>query len=212
MDFLGANLMDNTAITMMLVRLLVDVLVTFVIVGLIYYPLKKDKDYVFTFIVFNLLIFFVCYFMSSITLSMGFAFGLFALFGILRYRTTTIPIKEMTYLFAVIVIAIINSLSTAEISLAEIMLSNAAILVLLFILERVWLKVPQGFKVITYEKIDLIKPEHSADLLKDLKERTGLDITEVEVDSINFVTDSAKIKIYFNRQDSGIGRVVEGND
>ena len=210
MDFLGANFINQTAVTQMLIRLCFDLFVTFLIVRVIYYPLKRDKDYVFTFVIFNLLIFFVCYFMSNINLSVGFAFGLFALFGILRYRTMTIPIKEMTYLFTVIVVAIINALSSSSVSLVEILISNFAIILLIFLLERVWFKVQQGYKVITYENIDLIKPDKTEELLQDLKDRTGLDITEIDIDSINYLTDSARIKIYYNRYDSGgVSRIDE---
>lgn len=211
MDFPEAGLVNYTAVAHMLIRLGFNLFVTFLIVWFIYYPLKRDKDYVFTFIVFNLLIFFVCYFMSNINLSVGFAFGLFALFGILRYRTMTIPIKEMTYLFTVIVIAIINALSSSEISLVEILISNTIIVMLIFLLERVWFKVQQGYKIITYENIDLIKPGKSSELLQDLKERTGLEITEIDIDSINYLTDSARIKVYYNKYESGgVSRVDEG--
>jgi hypothetical protein len=170
----------------------------FTVVALIYFPRMKDKDYAFTFFVFNLLIFLVCHFMNSLELSMGLGFGLFALFGIMRYRTITVPIKEMTYLFTVITIAIINSLGSFEKALPEIIVADASIVVLIFALERIWQRTQQGFKVITYEKIELIKPENHAQLLQDLRQRTGLDITAFSIDTINFLNDTCLIKLYYN--------------
>ncbi len=202
------DILDNGTVRL-LIRLAIDLAVVFIIIRLIYFPRNRDKDYLFTFFVFNLLVYLVCYFMNSLQLSVGFAFGLFALFGILRYRTITIPIKEMTYLFTVIVLAVINSLGTAEVSVSEIIASNIVVVTLIFILENFWLRTQQGFKVITYEKIDLIKPEQRQQLLDDLKKRTGLDITGIDIDSINFLNDTAVIKVYYNLNESGVRRMAE---
>ncbi|HXH19376.1 MAG TPA: DUF4956 domain-containing protein, partial [Chitinophagales bacterium] len=192
--------------------LALDFATLFVIIALIYYPRMKDKDYLFTFFVFNLLIFLVCHFMNSMQLSLGLGFGLFALFAILRYRTITVPIKEMTYLFTVITIAIINSLGSFETAFTEIIIANAAIIALIYVLERVWQKTQQGFKVITYEKIEMIKPENHRQLLDDLRLRTGLDITAIDIDSINFLNDTCVIKLYYNIHDEdAVRRVVERN-
>lgn len=201
-----------TDLNQLLLKLAIDFATLFIIVALIYYPRMKDKDYLFTFFVFNLLIFLVCHFMNSLELSLGLGFGLFALFGILRYRTITVPIKEMTYLFAVITIAIINSLGSFESAFQEIIVANAAIIVLIFALEKIWQRTQQGFKVITYEKIELIKPENHQQLLDDLRQRTGLDITAIDIDSINFLNDTCVIKLYYNiRGDEGVRRMVERN-
>ncbi|GIV34327.1 MAG: DUF4956 domain-containing protein [Chitinophagales bacterium] len=194
---------------LLLLRLVIDIAVTFIIVRLIYFPRHKDKDYLFTFFVFNLLVYLVCHFMNSLELSVGFAFGLFALFGILRYRTITIPIKEMTYLFTVIVLAIINALGPSRAVWGEILVANGVIVLLIFILENLWLRTPQGFKVITYEKIELIKPDQRQQLLRDLQERTGLEITEIDIDAINFLNDTAVIKVYYNPTNTGVRRIAE---
>lgn len=194
----------------LLLKLAIDLAAIFIIVALIYYPRMKDKDYFFTFFVFNLLIFLVCHFMNSLELSLGLGFGLFALFGILRYRTITVPIKEMTYLFTVITIAIINSLGSFEVAFKEIIIANAVIIALIFVLEKIWQRTQQGFKVITYEKIEMIKPENHEQMMNDLRQRTGLDITAFEIDSINFLNDTCIIKLYYNiRGEDGVRRVVE---
>ena len=194
----------------LLLKLALDFATIFIIVGLIYYPRMKDKDYLFTFFVFNLLIFLVCHFMNSLELSLGLGFGLFALFGILRYRTITVPIKEMTYLFTVITIAIINSLGSFDTAFKEIVISNVAIILLIFVLEKIWQRTQQGFKVITYEKIEMIRPENHQEMLNDLQQRTGLDITAFEIDSVNFLNDTCVIKLYYNiHGEDGVRRVVE---
>jgi len=204
------TLLDTHGLLQLFSKLAIDLVSLFTVVGLIYFPRMKDKDYVFTFFVFNLLIFLVCYFMNSLQLTMGIGFGLFALFGILRYRTILVPIKEMTYLFTVIVLAIINSLGTKEIAMAEIIAGNLIIVSLIFFLEKMWLRTQQGYKVITYEKINLITPENRLALLNDLRLRTGLDITHLEIESINFMNDTCLVKIYYNiHEQEGVRRIVE---
>lgn len=204
---------DITGLTQLFTKLAIDLASLFVVIGLIYFPRMKDKDYVFTFFVFNLLIFLVCYFMNSMQLTMGLGFGLFALFGILRYRTILVPIKEMTYLFTVIVLAIINSLGTKEVGMTEVLAANVIIVALIFSLEKLWMNQQQGYKVITYEKIELIKPENRIALMNDLKHRTGLNITRLEIDSINFMNDTCLVKIFYDMESyEGIRRVVEKSE
>lgn len=204
---------DITGLTQLFTKLAIDLASLFVVIGLIYFPRMKDKDYVFTFFVFNLLIFLVCYFMNSMQLTMGLGFGLFALFGILRYRTILVPIKEMTYLFTVIVLAIINSLGTKEVGMSEVIAANFIIVALIFSLEKLWMNQQQGYKVITYEKIELIKPENRIALMNDLKQRTGLNITRIEIDSINFMNDTCLVKIFYDMESyEGIRRVVEKSE
>lgn len=205
------NLYAQPLLIQFLVKLSLNLVVVLALVRLLYFPRKRDKDYLFTFLVFNLLVFLVCFFMGALELSAGLGFGLFALFGILRYRTITVPIKEMTYLFTVIVVAMVNALSSKVMGLQITLAANGAILGLIFFLEKIWLSTQQGFKVITYEKIENIKPENSLLLLNDLRARTGLDITTIDIESINFLNDTALIKIYYNFTDSseGVRRVVE---
>lgn len=204
------NLYEQPVLTQFFVKLAIDLAVVFTLIGLLYFPRRRDKDYVFTFIVFNLLVFLVCFFMGSVGTSVGIGFGLFALFGILRYRTITVPIKEMTYLFIVIVIALVNAFSSAIIGLDVTIAANFVVLALVFFLEKVWFRTQQGFKVITYEKIENIQPKNSKLLMEDLRNRTGLDITDVDIETINFLNDTALIKIYYNVSGSeGVRRVAE---
>jgi hypothetical protein len=141
----------------------------------------------------------LCFLLESVKLELGFALGLFAVFGIIRYRTTTIPIKEMTYLFIIIGLSVINALANKKISYAELLFTNMAVIAVVWGLERIWLLKNENSKTIVLEKIDLIRPENYNLLMEDLKERTGLEINRAEVGKINFLRDTAQVKIfYFN--------------
>lgn len=132
-------------------------------------------------------------------MEMGFALGLFAVFGILRYRTEAIPIRQMTYLFIVIGISMINALSNKSVSIFEVLFTNGLITLITYLIDRLWFQTIEEKKSIVYEKIELIKPNNKQELIKDLKERTGLPIHEVKVDKIDFLRDTAAVTIYYNR-------------
>ena len=130
-------------------------------------------------------------------MEMGFAMGLFAVFGILRYRTEALPIKEMTYLFIVIGLAMINALANKSISMAELFFTNAVIVLTTLGIETIWFNDHERSKIIVYEKIGLIKPENEVELLNDLRDRTGLDVFKFSIGKIDFLKDVAEIKIYY---------------
>ncbi len=195
--FLDIKLIDVEDTLMLLVRFLLDFVVTYAIVRGIYYPQRKQKEYFFTFIGLNTLIFFVCYLMSSVDLGLGFGFGLFGLFAIMRYRTTTVPVKEMTYLFTIVAIAVVNAISTKKISYAELVITNLAIISIIYFLEKVWFPGQQSEGMLTYEKIQNIKPVNREIMLTDLRERTGLDVESFDVVYVDFLNDTAKVKIYY---------------
>ena len=139
----------------------------------------------------------MCFLLESVKLEMGFALGLFAVFGIIRYRTDAIPIKEMTYLFIVIGMSVMNALINKKISIAELMFANLAILALTYGLEHVWLLRHESQKLVVYEKITLIQKGRRAELIADLEERTGIKINRVEIGKIDFLRDTVMVKIYF---------------
>ncbi|MFC1619100.1 DUF4956 domain-containing protein [Candidatus Neomarinimicrobiota bacterium] len=181
----------------LVLRFAFNLLIAFILIRLIYYRSQKNPTYAFTYFMFNVLIFFVCYLLSNVTLSIGFAFGLFAVFAILRYRTDPIPIKEMTYLFMVITIGVMNALSTPNISLVELLFANGAIVLVAFVMESYWRKTILSEVRVTYEKIENIKPENQAALLSDLRERTGLDIVKYKMIRTDFLRDVARIQVYY---------------
>ena len=198
---LGTKLIDYDDFFEMLIRFTINIIVAFILIRKIYYPIHKRKDYLFTYFLFNILIFFVCILLNGVKLKLGFAFGLFAIFGILRYRTEQLPIKEMTYLFMVISIAIVNSLSDKKVSMAELLMVNASIVVATFLLEKVFLLKHESRKDILYEKIENVKPENHQILIEDLKERTGLEIHRVQIGKIDFLRDTVRIMIFYYEQD-----------
>lgn len=172
--------------------------VVFVIVRFIYYPRQRDKNYVFTFIAFNTIVFFVMGLLDNSDISIGVGFGLFAIFSILRYRTDTIPIREMTYLFVLIALPVLNSILLAGQAWEQVAVVNAATVGVLYVLEREWGFRYESRKTIVYERIELIRPENWPLLLADLQERTGLTITRIEIGRLNFLRDTAEINIYYD--------------
>ena len=170
--------------------------IAFIIIKLIYYRNHNNNDFVFTYFMFNSLIFFFATILGSMTVNLGFAFGLFAVFAILRYRTDPIPIKEMTYLFIVITIGVINALSSNEVSYAELLFTNVALVGLTYFLETYWRNNLLVRHNVEYEIIENIKPENHEKLLLDLEDRTGLSIKHFEIGRINFLRDTIQIRIY----------------
>ena len=170
--------------------------IAFIIIKLIYYRNYNNNDFVFTYFMFNSLIFFFATVLGNMTVNLGFAFGLFAVFAILRYRTDPIPIKEMTYLFIVITIGVINALSSSEVSYAELLFTNVALVGLTYFLETYWQNNLLVRHNVEYEIIENIKPENHEKLLFDLENRTGFSIKDFEIGRINFLRDTVQIRIY----------------
>lgn len=175
-----------------------NLIVAILIVRFIYYPVKQSKNYVFTFIAFNTAVYFVMSVLTNVELSIGVGFGLFGLFSLLRYRTNTMPTREMTYLFVIIALPVVNSILIGSEAWASLLLANTAIMATFFILEREWGFHFEQSQRLTYDRIELIKPQHVDLLLDDLRARTGLDIKRCEVEDINFQRDTAGIKIYYD--------------
>ena len=183
-------------ITNLIVRYAFNFIVAFTIIKVVYQKDNNNKDFIFTYFMFNSLIFFFAFILGSVEINMGFAFGLFAVFAILRYRTDPIPIKEMTYLFTVITVGVINALSAETVSYQAIIFTNSVIVILAYVLEKYWRDGLLIKRSVEYENIENIKPENHSALLEDLKERTGLNIEYFEIQTINFLRDTVKIKIF----------------
>ena len=176
----------------------VNLLVALLIVRFIYYPARQDKNYVFTFLAFSTIIYFVMSFLATAELGVGVGFGLFAIFSVLRYRTITMATREMTYLFIVIALPVLNSVMMRDQHWDILGAVNATVVGILFVLEREWGFHFESSQLIRYERIELIKPEHHCALLEDLRQRTGLPINRVELGRINFLNDSAELRIFFD--------------
>lgn len=189
-----SSLLEFNDIANILIRFILNLLVITILIRGVYYNYRKDTEYVFTFFLFNVLIFFICFLMMKIEISMAFGLGLFAIFGILRYRTDTIPIKEMTYLFTAIALALINAVAPLT---GEVLFMNVAIVLFIYVMEKLWFSNKEQYKIFTYEKIDLIRDGKKDQILSDLKIRSQLNITRYEIKNMNFLNDSADLKVYF---------------
>jgi len=196
MRFLGVPLYDDD-ILKLIFRLLIDLFVVTVVVRFVYYKNSLSKDYLFTFFMLNLMTFFICFTLKKFDIGLGMALGLFAIFGILRYRTSTIPIKEMTYLFMVIGVAVINALANKKTSYSELAFTNFCIIGLAAVLENIPLLRRELRETILYEKVDLIRPENHAELVADLQVRTGLKLSRLELGEINFLRDTVSIDLFY---------------
>ena len=201
-EFLGAPVFDAKDFWRLLLKTLFNLSIVLVLARGIYYPLTKNKDYLFTYLLISLTVFVLCVLLDDVKLQLGFALGLFAIFGIIRYRTDPIPIKEMTYLFLVIGISVVNALANKKISHAELLFANLVIVFVTYGMERLWLLKHESRKNIVYEKIELIIPEKHDELLSDLKQRTGIDIIRFEIKRIDFLRDVANICIFYYKDEN----------
>jgi hypothetical protein len=187
----------TSALSLFILGAGLNLLVALLIVRFIYYPITQDKTYVFTFLAFNTVIYFVLGLLTSAELSVGVGFGLFAIFSVLRYRTDEMPIREMTYLFILIALPVMNSVMISNTALPYLLVANGAVLALLFALEKEWGFRFSGSKRVMYDRIDLISPAHEERLLADLRERTGLNVERVDVRRIDFLHDTTDLTIYY---------------
>lgn len=212
LKFLGITLFNEKAFYELLIRFVFNILIVGTIVRFIYYPLTKRKDYLFTYILISSIIFLLCFMLGNVKIQMGFALGLFAVFGIIRYRTNPMPIKEMTYLFVIIGISVINALTNKKVSYAELVFTNILVVGLIYGLEKIWLLRHESCKLITYEKIDLIKHEKYNELITDLQNRTGLKINRVEIGKIDFLRDTARLSVYYFSDENRINLTDENEN
>ena len=216
-ELLNIELMNWEDFLDLILRTVFNLLVVLILVRYLYYKATPRKDYLFTYILISLVVFFMVFLLENIKIELGFALGLFAIFGIIRYRTRQIPIREMTYLFLVIGISVINALSNRKVSYAELLLTNVVLLFVTYLLEKVFLLKHETRKVINYEKVDLIKPDRRTELQRDLEERTGLTINRLEVGRIDYLRDSARVIMYYFEDDDWMNdsdevQPIAGND
>lgn len=210
-NFLGLDVIHSGNFAELLLRFALHIVVVLVVVRLLYYPVAKRKDYLFSFILISTLVFLLCFLLENVKLQLGFAFGLFAIFGILRYRTLAIPIKEMTYLFLLIGLSVINALANKKISWAELVFTNLVLMCIVYGLERLWLVRHESTKQIVYERIDLIHTQKRDELKKDLEERTGLKINRIDVGRIDYLRDTARLIVYYYEDDNRVNQADESD-
>jgi len=183
-----------------LLGFLLNLFVAIIIVRFIYYPKTQDKHFVFTFLAFNTVIYFVLSLLVKSEIGVGVGFGLFAIFHFLRYRTDPVPIREMTYLFVIMALPVMNSSGMLETNWALLLLANGLVVLTLWLLERGWGFRYQTSQKITYENIALIVPSRRAELFADLEQRIGQKISSVTVGNIDFLHDTATLQVFYPEQ------------
>ena len=196
MEILGIPLFDDDFYKM-IIRFSLNLFFLTAVVKFIYYKRSQKKEYLFTFYLIGIVVFFLCFTLKKYELDLGMALGLFAIFGILRYRTQPLEVREMTYLFVVIGIAVMNGLSNKKMSYAEIIAANSIIVVALYTLERYWARTEVFSKEVLYETIENIRPENHDKLKEDLEKRLGVTVTHFEIGNVNFLRDVAKITVHY---------------
>jgi Domain of unknown function (DUF4956) len=182
----------------LLVQIGLNLLSMFVLVRLIYYPIYRNTEFAFTYFIFNIIIFFVTYLLNKVNVSMGAAFGLFAVFSMLRYRTEGISMRDMTYLFLTIALGLIHGITVNNTQTSAII--SVSLLLLTYLFESNILYRREFSKEVMYDKIDLTVSQKRQELIADLEERTGLKINRVEVEKLDFLRDMAYLKIYYYAQ------------
>ena len=199
-DFFNLTWFDEDLYTLLL-RLSINLIVITIIIRYLYYPITKRKDYLFTYYLIGLTTFFLLFSLKKLDIDTGMGLGLFAIFGIIRYRTDAIEIKEMTYLFLVIGVSVVNSLASNKISIIEMAVINITVVVVTYIIEYKWLVKHLTRKTIVYERIDLITPDKYREMKDDIELRTGLTLHHFDIGKINFLDDTANVRIFYYAED-----------
>ncbi|MBQ8361796.1 MAG: DUF4956 domain-containing protein [Bacteroidaceae bacterium] len=205
-ELMDTPLMDVFNFTQLLLRFGFNLIMVWAIIHLLYYPRSKRRDYYFTFLMISISIFFLIYLLGSVKLKVGFALGLFAIFGIIRYRTESMPVREMTYLFVIIAMSVINALAVT-ISYGELFVTNLLFAVCIWVCESNRYLKHISCKFIQYDRIDLITPDKHEELIADLQKRTGLEIQKVEIGAIDFLKDMAMLRVYYEPHSDEINNI-----
>ena len=209
-----AAMSTTQSITELCIRFFLNLLVCWILVQFFYYRKSRRRDYYFTFMVFSTAMLMLLYIMGNVEVGVGLTLGLFAIFGVIRYRTETVPIREMTYLFVIIALAAMNGLAPVyklvgatsanphyELSMGTVgimALSNLLVVCLIWVLESERLLKHTSTKLVLYDRIELIVPERRVELVADLEKRVGVKINNLEIGHVDFLKDAAFIKIFYN--------------
>ena len=195
-DHIENQLLNTGDLSELLIRFVLNSIFTLFIIHKLYYPKSQRKEYYFTFAIISASIFFLIFMLGSVKIKVGFALGLFAIFGIIRYRTETMCVREMTYLFVIITISVINALSTSA-SYMEMIASNIILILSIFVCERFPRQKKLSEKLVLYDRAELITPEKHDELMEDLTKRLGIKIEKVEIGAVDFMRDAVMIKVFY---------------
>ena len=212
--FIEMPLLISKAFPYLVFYFIINSVSVFILSRLLYYQKTRKKDYLFTYLGISNTIFLLCFILDNVEMQLGLALGLFAIFGIIRYRTSQVSIKEMTYLFMIIGISVMNALANHKIGLAELLFANVVIVGGVLLKERQLSQNRETFKLIQYDLLENIKPENHMKLKQDLETRMGYQINRIEIGKVNLLKDSVELRIYFDERSDSIVRnyVVNGSD
>ena len=194
--FLGIPLCDSISVQQLCLQFFINLIVTLAIAWCFYYPKSRNKEFSVTFMLFGSAVFLLLFFMKSVGVDVSIGLGLFMIFGIMRYRTEMVPIREMTYLFISIAVAVINGINLM-VSYAELALANALLLGLLAAVEYGIMRKRKATKLVCYERIELIRPDRREELIADLENRLGHRVIKVDVGNVDFLRDVAFLKVHY---------------
>lgn len=193
----------NDPIIDLTIRFLINSIMLFIIARWLYFRISNKKQFLFSILIIGTTVFFLCYLLSSINLELGLALGLFAIFGILRYRSLPVAVRDMTYIFLAITISVINSLTAAGYPAGIILAVNLVILMITAGAEFAFIRRMDDSMPIKYEKIELVTPDRHEELIADLEARLGMSITDVRIKEVNFLNDTAELQVFFDNRKHG---------
>ena len=196
LTFMGTDIINVPGLVEMLLRFFLNIIMVWIIVQFFYYPKSQRRDYYFTFLLISVSIFMLIYLMDGSKIKIGAALGLFAVFGIIRYRTESVPIREMTYLFFLVALSVVNGMA-AKLSLAELLVANLLFIVSVAVSESNKLVKHVSCKFVKYDNIKLIVPQRREEMKADLEKRLGVKVLSIEIGSVDFLRDSALIKVFY---------------
>lgn len=205
----GAELLNPIGMEDFLLRLLINVVVVIGIIHFLYYRKSKRADYYFTFAIISLSTFMIVALLGTVKLKTGFALGLFAIFSIIRYRTESMPVREMTYLFAIIAISVVNALAGDAVGMVGMLMINAIFVISIALAELTRKLKHLACKYVKYDRIDLILPARRDEMIKDLEARLGVKVVKVDVGTVNFLKDMALLKVYYEPIDGNEENTVD---
>jgi hypothetical protein len=197
LQFLGTPLINTGDLCELVVRFLFNTLVVWVMIHKLYYPKSQRKDYYFTFAMISVSVFFLIFLLASVKIKVGLALGLFAIFGIIRYRTESMSVREMTYLFVIIALSVINALAVT-LSYTELVVTNLIFIGAMYMYENLPWITHLSDKLVLYDRVELIVPERRAELMADLESRLGLKIEKIELGAVDFLRDTVMIKVFYH--------------
>lgn len=198
MEFFGIPLFDDDFYKMIF-RFLINIFFLTALIKYSYYKFSEKADYLFTFYLVGTIVFFLCFTLKKYEIDLGLALGLFAIFGILRYRTDPLKVREMTYLFVVIGLSLVNALSNKKMSYTEIFVANSIVVAMAYFLDRYWNQQKTNTKDILYESLEHIRPEHHELLKAELEHKLGFEILSISLGQIDFKAETVKIKIRYKK-------------